>query len=66
MTTFNITIEKMGSETMNILNETIKVLKFDTLKEARKEISRLVKKEGYKRGYKVYNMELRTELSTNF
>jgi len=66
MTTFNITIEKMGSETMNILNETIKVLKFNNLKEAKKEISRLVRKEGYKRGYKVYNSELRTELSTNF
>ena len=66
MTTFNITIEKMGSETMNILNETIKVLKFDTLKEAKKEIRRMVKHDGYIRSYYIYNPTLRTELHTNF
>jgi hypothetical protein len=66
MKTFTITIEKMGSEAANVLNKTLNVLRFETAKEAKKELRRMVKEEGYERGYEIYNMDLKTELRTNF
>tara|TARA_R110000803_G_scaffold188986_1_gene251431 strand:- start:394 stop:597 length:204 start_codon:yes stop_codon:yes gene_type:complete len=64
--TITITIEKMGSEIANVSSKTLNVLSFETIKEAKKEIKRMIKEDGYQRGYEIYNMDLRTELRTNF
>ncbi|AGO48396.1 hypothetical protein Phi10:1_gp055 [Cellulophaga phage phi10:1] len=71
MTTFTITIETEFNRTAYLYNnaqtETLEVKEFETIKEARKEIRRMIREEGYvNHSGNVYNQELRTELITNF
>jgi|GEM_PF-3843381 len=67
--TYTITIEKTaltGCGAYNTSSQTLEVKSFDSKKEANKEIRRMVKEEGYKRGYFVNNPNLNTELHLNY
>ena len=66
---FTVTIEKRGINgcgAYDTAGSTLGIKAFDTKKEANKYIRGLVKNEGYKRGYEIYNLDLGTELRTNF
>ena len=68
--TFNIVIEQNGISgcgSYDAPSETLGVKKFDTKKEAKKELARMIKEDGYQRHYHyVFNTELATKALTNF
>lgn len=72
MKNFKYTIEIIdtginGCGEYNQESKTLETRKFDTLKEARKEIRKMCKKEGFKKlGYTYWNQENGTELYMNF
>ena len=47
-------------------DKTIKTESFETLKEAKNAIKRLIKEEGFERAYYVFDRETGIELHTNF
>ena len=56
------TIEILGMYT----GDTVNTLEFDSKAEAKKEIRRMIREDGYTRGYKVFNLGEGLELHTNF
>jgi D-ribose pyranose/furanose isomerase RbsD len=64
---FTLTIETMESGYSMTTTQTVKVLDFETKKEAQKEIRKMIKEGGYKKyaGH-IFNSNLNTEILTNF
>ena len=68
MITFNISIETIYSGYSNEKSsKVLEVRKFNTKEEAKKEVRKMIKFEGFERhGYNIWNPKKHTELNLNF
>lgn len=68
MITFNISIETIYSGYSNeTSSKVLEVRKFNTKEEAKKEVRKMIKFEGFERhSHNVWNPEKHTELNLNF
>jgi len=63
---YTITIKKIASGYSNTTLKTLEIRSFETRKDAKAEISKMVKNEGFVKHYNYYNAKEHTELHLNF